>query len=125
MASTAVSIADICRSAQAASRELAMLGSSVKDEALEAIAAALIDSTEQILEANARDLEAGEANGLSDALLDRLALDERRVAGMAAGVRKIAALPDPVGEVIDGSTLPNCLWLRPGRGAVGVSRGAY
>src|SRR6201985_3805336 len=125
MASTAVSVADICRSAQVASRALAMLGSSVKDEALEAIAAALIDSTEQILEANARDLEAGEANGLSDALLDRLALDERRVAGMAAGVRKIAALPDPVGEVIDGSTLPNGLWLRRVRVPLGVIAVVY
>src|ERR1700756_4941207 len=125
MASTAVSIADICRSAQAASRELAMLGSSVKDEALEAIAAALTDSTEQILEANARDLEAGEANGLSDALLDRLALDERRIAGMAAGVRKIAALPDPVGEVIDGSTLPNGLALRRVRVPLGVIAVVY
>src|ERR1700751_961730 len=97
MASTAVSVADICRSARVASRALAMLGSSVKDGALEAIAAALIDSAEQILEANARDLEAGEANGLSDALLDRLALDERRVGGMGAGVAKNRPLPRPVG----------------------------
>jgi glutamate-5-semialdehyde dehydrogenase len=125
MASTAVSIADVCRAAQRASRTLATLGSSVKDEALEAIAAALTDSTEQILEANARDLEAGEANGLSDALLDRLALDERRIAGMAAGVRKIAALPDPVGEVIDGSTLPNGLALRRVRVPLGVIAVVY
>src|SRR6201995_620000 len=97
MASTAVSIADVCRSAQVASRALAMLGSSVKDEALEAIAAALIDSTEQILEANARDLEAGEANGLSDALLDRLALDETRIARMAGGGRKVRALAHALG----------------------------
>ena len=125
MASTAVSIADICQAARGASRVLATLGSSVKDDALEAIAAALIDATEQILEANARDLEAGEANGLSDALLDRLALDEQRVAGMAAGVRKIAALPDPVGEVIDGSTLPNGLWLRRVRVPLGVIAVVY
>jgi glutamate-5-semialdehyde dehydrogenase len=120
MASTAVSIADICQGARRASRVLATVGSSVKDAALEAVANALIDSTEQILEANARDLEAGEANGLSDALLDRLALDESRVAAMAAGVRKIAALPDPVGEVIDGSTLPNGLQLRRVRVPLGV-----
>ncbi len=125
MASTAVSIAGICQGARSASRVLATLGSSVKDEALEAIAAALIDSTEQILEANARDLEAGEANGLSDALLDRLALDEGRVAGMATGVRKIAALPDPVGEVIDGSTLPNGLQLRRVRVPLGVVAVVY
>jgi glutamate-5-semialdehyde dehydrogenase len=125
MASTAVSTADVCRAARGASRVLATLGSSVKDDALEAIAAALIDSTEQILEANARDLQDGEANGLSDALLDRLALDELRVAGMAAGVRKIAALPDPVGEVIDGSTLPNGLWLRRVRVPLGVIAVVY
>src|ERR1700740_1354949 len=125
MASTAVSIADVCRAAQRASRALATLGSSIKDEALEAIAVALVDSTEQILEANARDLEAGEANGLSDALLDRLALDEKRIAAMATGVRKIAALPDPVGEVIDGSTLPNGLALRRVRVPLGVIAVVY
>ncbi len=125
MASTAVSVADVCQAARSASRVLATLGSSVKDEALEAIAAALQDGTEQILEANARDLEAGEANGLSEALLDRLALDEQRIAGMAAGVRKIAALPDPVGEVIDGSTLPNGLWLRRVRVPLGVVAVVY
>ena len=102
-----------------------MLGSGVKDDALEAIAAALIESTDQILEANARDLEAGEANGLSDALLDRLALDERRVAAMADGVRAIAALPDPVGEVIDGSTLANGLQLRRVRVPLGVIAVVY
>src|ERR1700742_2698770 len=112
MASTALSISEICQAAKRASRELATLSSARKDEALEAIASALIEATELILEANARDLEAGERNGLSDALLDRLALDERRVAGMASGVRKIASLPDPVGEVMDGATLANGLQLR-------------
>ena len=125
MASTALSISEICQSAKRASRALATLGSGVKDEALEAIAAALEESTEQILEANARDLEAGEANGLSDALLDRLALDPGRIAGMAAGVRKIAALPDPVGEVIDGSTLPNGLQMRRVRVPLGVIAVVY
>jgi glutamate-5-semialdehyde dehydrogenase len=125
MASTALSIAETCRAAKRASRELATLGSAVKDAALEAIAAALHQSTEQILEANARDLEAGESNGLSDALLDRLALDERRLAAMAAGVRTIAALPDPVGEVIDGATLANGLQLRRVRVPLGVVAVVY
>ena len=125
MASTALSIAETCAAAKGASRALATIGSGVKDDALESIAEALLDATEQILEANARDLEAGEANGLSDALLDRLALDELRVAGMAAGVRKIAALPDPVGEVIDGSTLPNGLQLRRVRVPLGVIAVVY
>jgi glutamate-5-semialdehyde dehydrogenase len=125
MASTAVSITDTCLAARRAARELATLSSAVKDRALEAIARALLDATEQILEANARDLEAGEASGLSDALLDRLALDDGRVAAMAAGVRKIAALPDPVGEVIDGSTLANGLALRRVRVPLGVIAVVY
>ena len=125
MASTALSIAEICQTARRASRALATLGSGVKDDALEAMAAALEESTEQILEANARDLEAGEENGLSPALLDRLALDPGRIAGMAAGVRKIAALPDPVGEVIDGSTLANGLQMRRVRVPLGVIAVVY
>ncbi|MFZ1996349.1 MAG: aldehyde dehydrogenase family protein, partial [Solirubrobacteraceae bacterium] len=125
MASTALSIAEICQTAKDASRALATLGSDVKDRALEAMAAALEQSSEQILEANARDLEAGEENGLSAALLDRLALNPSRVAAMAAGVRKIAALPDPVGEVIDGATLPNGLQMRRVRVPLGVIAVVY
>jgi glutamate-5-semialdehyde dehydrogenase len=125
MATTTLSIAETCAAAKRASRELATLGSDVKDAALEAIADALIASSETILEANARDLEAGERNGLSDALLDRLALDEQRIAEMAAGVRTIASLPDPVGEVIDGSTLPNGLQLRRVRVPLGVIAVVY
>jgi glutamate-5-semialdehyde dehydrogenase len=125
MASTAVSIAETCLAARRASRTLATLGAGVKDAALEAIAQALIDSTEQILEANARDLAAGEENGLSEALLDRLALDRHRVAAMAAGVRAIAGLPDPVGEVIDGATLANGLALRRVRVPLGVIAVVY
>jgi glutamate-5-semialdehyde dehydrogenase len=125
MATTTLSIAETCAAAKRASRELATLGSDVKDAALQAIADALIASSETILEANARDLEAGERNGLSDALLDRLALDEQRIAEMAAGVRTIASLPDPVGEVIDGSTLANGLQLRRVRVPLGVIAVVY
>ncbi|MGO9959589.1 MAG: glutamate-5-semialdehyde dehydrogenase [Solirubrobacteraceae bacterium] len=125
MATAATSIADTCVVAKRASRTLATVSSAVKDEALESIAQALVDATDQILEANARDLEAGEAGGLSDALLDRLALDAGRVEGMAAGVRKIAALADPVGEVIDGSTLANGLQLRRVRVPLGVVAVVY
>src|SRR5690349_25176977 len=107
MATTALSVTEQCRAAQRASRELATLGSGVKDAALHAIADALVERTPEILEANGRDLAAGLENGLSDALMDRLALDEARVAAIAAGTRKIAALPDPAGEVIDGFRLPN------------------
>jgi glutamate-5-semialdehyde dehydrogenase len=125
MATTAVSVGDICAAAQQASRRLATLGSGVKDAALEAIADALIARSDEILEANARDLEAGRENGLSAALLDRLALSHSRIEAMAAGVRKIASLPDPVGEVIDGSRLANGLDLRKVRVPLGVVAVVY
>ena len=125
MATTTASVTDTCAAAKRASRVLATLGSGVKDAALEAIAVALLDRTPEILEANGGDLEAGRASGLSQALLDRLALDERRVADIAAGVRKIAALPDPVGEVIDGSRLPNGLDVRKVRVPLGVVAVVY
>jgi glutamate-5-semialdehyde dehydrogenase len=125
MASTAVSIADTCLAAKRASRSLATLGAEVKNRALEAIAAALVARTPEILDANARDLERGEQTGLSAALLDRLALTEQRVADIATGVRRIARLPDPVGEVIDGFTLPNGLALRKVRVPLGVVAVVY
>jgi glutamate-5-semialdehyde dehydrogenase len=125
MASTTVSITEVCAAAQRASRDLATLGSTVKNAALEAIAVALTDATADILEANARDLELGGENGLAPALLDRLALDEGRIAEMAAGVRAIAALPDPVGEVIDGSTFPNGLRMRRVRVPLGLIAVVY
>src|SRR5215204_5951218 len=114
------SVTDVCLGARSAARGLAATGSAVKDAALLAMAAALEARTPEILEANARDLEAGGESGLSDALMDRLALDERRVAAMAAGVREIVALPDPVGEVLDGFRLPNGLDVRKVRVPLGV-----
>jgi glutamate-5-semialdehyde dehydrogenase len=125
MATTAISVAQTCALAQRASRRLATLGSEVKDAALDAIAAALVARTDEVLEANARDLDAGGDNGLSDALLDRLALSGSRIAGIAAGVRKIASLPDPVGEVIDGARLPNGLDVRKVRVPLGVVAVVY
>src|SRR5437764_6824844 len=125
MATTVSSVADICAGAKRASRVLATLGSEAKNAALEAIAAALLERTPEILEANARDLDAGREAGLSEALMDRLALSERRVADMAAGTRKIAALPDPVGEVIDGFRLPNGLDVRKVRVPLGVVAVVY
>jgi glutamate-5-semialdehyde dehydrogenase len=125
MASTTVSITEVCAAAQRASRELATLGSTVKNAVLEAIAGALTDATAEILEANVRDLELAGEHGLSAALLDRLALDEGRIAEMAAGVRAITALPDPVGEVIDGSTFPNGLRMRRVRVPLGVIAVVY
>src|SRR4051812_38538268 len=119
MAVIAQSVADLCRTARDASRTLAALDSDTKNAALHAIADALEARTPEILEANARDMEAGRETGLSSALLDRLALDAGRIAGIAAGVRKIASLPDPVGEVIDGFRLPNGLDVRQVRVPLG------
>jgi glutamate-5-semialdehyde dehydrogenase len=125
MAVATPTVTDICREAKRASRALAQLDTGAKDAALHAIADALIARTPEILEANARDLEAGREAGLSSALMDRLRLDEGRVAGMAAGVRQVAALPDPVGEVIDGGRLPNGLDLRKVRVPLGVVAVVY
>lgn len=117
---TATSVADTCAAAKRAATELAARPSGVKNGALEAIASALIERTPEILEANLRDLEAGRDADLTDALIDRLALDERRVAAIASQVRDIAALPDPVGEVIDGRRLYNGLEVRKVRVPLGV-----
>jgi glutamate-5-semialdehyde dehydrogenase len=125
MATATTSVAEICAAAQRASRALAALDTNTKDGALEAIASALIDRTAEILEANAVDLEAGREAGLSAALLDRLALDARRIAAIAGQVRDIAALNDPVGEVIDGGRLPNGLDVRRVRVPLGVVAVVY
>ena len=125
MAIATDTVPEICAAAKRAARTLATLGSDVKNDALEAIAQALIERTPEILEANARDLEAGRAASLNPALLDRLALDPARIAAMADGVRKIAALPDPVGEVIDGFRLPNGLDVRKVRVPLGVVAVVY
>jgi glutamate-5-semialdehyde dehydrogenase len=119
------SVAELCLAARKASRALAALPTGTKDAALHAIADALEARAPEILEANARDMEAGRANGLDAALLDRLALDEGRVKGMADGVRAIAALPDPVGEVIDGQRLPNGLDVAKVRVPLGVVAVVY
>ncbi len=125
MASTVTSIADTCAAARRAARSLSAVPSAVRDGALEAIAVAIVENGDMILDANARDLEAGADSGLSDALMDRLALDQCRLRQMAEGVLQIAALPDPVGELIDGHVLPNGLWLRRVRVPLGVIAVVY
>jgi glutamate-5-semialdehyde dehydrogenase len=120
-----MSVAEICENAKRASRVLALAGSEVKDAALCGLADALLQRAPEIIEANARDLEAGRDSGLSDALLDRLALDQERIAGIADGVRRIAALSDPVGEVIDGMRLPNGIDVRKVRVPLGVVAVVY
>ena len=100
------------KQAKAASAVLAQATRAQKDAALLSIADALLSSTAAILAANAQDLQNGKNNGMSDALLDRLRLTEARIAGMAQGVREVAAAADPVGKVLWGETRPNGLQIR-------------
>ena len=106
--------------AKNAARVLSVAGTARKNKALEAIAAAILERQGEILAANAADLEAGKASGLRPALLDRLALDEGRIAGIVEGVRQVAALPDPIGEVTKMSTRPNGLVIGKRRVPLGV-----
>src|ERR1044072_2727083 len=125
MAVAAQTVTEICLGAKRAARALARVDSATKNRALLAMADALEARVGEILEANARDLEAGRESGLSSALMDRLALDEARVGAMATGVREIVALPDPVGEVLDGFRLPNGLHVRHVFAALGVGSCAF
>ena len=113
-------VRDVARHAKDAAADLAPLPRATKDAALHAMADALVAQTAAILTANARDLANGRDAGLSDAMLDRLALDDGRVAAMAQGLRDVASLPDPVGEVVRGYTLPNGLDVRQVRVPLGV-----
>ncbi|MGN5375619.1 MAG: glutamate-5-semialdehyde dehydrogenase [Sphingomonas hengshuiensis] len=106
--------------ARTAARTLATMPTVAKAVALRAAAAAIRADGEAILAANARDIAAAEANGLSGAMLDRLRLDPSRLEAMAAGVEAVAALPDPVGEVIDRRERPNGLVLTRVRVPIGV-----
>ena len=110
----------IARAAKTASRTLATATRATKDAALHAMADALVASAGRIVAANGADLVRGRDNGMKESLLDRLALDEGRIGGIADALRELAALPDPVGEVVRGSTLPNGLRLRQVRVPMGV-----
>ncbi len=125
MATVTSTVAETCRTAKRASRVLAQTDTAVKDAALEAIATALGDRVEEILAANERDMQAGREAQIGDALLDRLRLDEPRIVAIARAVRQIAALADPVGEVIDGQRLPNGLDVRKVRVPLGVVAVVY
>jgi glutamate-5-semialdehyde dehydrogenase len=111
---------DAARRARVAARILASIPTVVKDRALHAAADALLAHAEEILTANAEDLDTARAAGTPAAMLDRLALNPQRVDGIAAGLRQVAGLPDPIGEVLRGSTLPNGLQLRQQRVPLGV-----
>ena len=108
------------QAAKKAAAKLAVTGTAVKNAALLAMAAALEEKTEEILAANARDMEAAQAKGMRSSMLDRLKLTAERVAGMADGLRQVANLPDPIGNVLDGKTLPNGLQITKVRVPLGV-----
>ena len=106
--------------AKAASRLLARASSQTKNDALLALADELCRREAEILQANSADMQRGREKGLSDSLLDRLALSPKRIADMAAGLRQVAALKDPVGEIIGGWRRPNGLEIRKVRVPLGV-----
>ena len=106
--------------AKAAERILGVADTNVKNKALEAMAAALEANAAMILSANEQDLENGRQSGMKDSLLDRLRLTPERIAGMADGIRQVAALADPIGEVIDGSVRPNGMKIQRVRVPLGV-----
>src|SRR5712692_585219 len=110
----------LARQAKAASRELAKLTTAEKNSCLLAMAAALEENSAPLTAANALDMEAGAQLGLSRAMLDRLKLDDSRIAAMAKGLREIAALPDPVGRTLDERVRPNGLRLQKVATPIGV-----
>lgn len=110
----------LARQAREAARELALLSTARKNQALLAMATSVEIATPELIFANTRDLEVARGLGLSAAMMDRLALDPKRIAAMAAGLREVAALPDPVGRILDERTRPNGLRLRKVSTPIGV-----
>lgn len=110
----------LAQQAKMASRALGQLTAQQKNDVLLAMASALEAAAPELKAANALDMEAGAQAGLSPAMLDRLKLDDKRIAGMAKGLREVAALPDPVGRVLDERTRPNGLRLRKVAVPIGV-----
>ena len=113
-------IENLGKKAAAAKYEAAVLSDEKKNEALNSIADALLSNCEYILSENKKDIEAGRSNGMPEAMIDRLSLSEERIEGMAQGVRDIAKLKDPVGEVLNTVTRPNGLIIKKVRVPMGV-----
>jgi glutamate-5-semialdehyde dehydrogenase len=111
---------DAARRARVAARALATLNTAAKNSALHAAADNVLREAAKVIEANKEDLEAAKAAGTPEAMLDRLTLNPQRIDGIAAGLRQVAGLPDPIGEVLRGQTLPNGLRLRQQRVPMGV-----
>ncbi len=120
MASTKASLADLGRRAKAAARPLALASTSAKDDGLAAAADLLERRTDEVLDANRLDVERAERADTSPTVIDRLRLDEGRVGAMAAGLRDVAALADPVGQVVEGWTRPNGIHIDKVRVPLGV-----
>ena len=116
----ATAVVDVCRRARGASVALASLSRAEKDTALLAIADALEARCDDVVHANALDVQRAQGNGTSPALVDRLTLNRERLTAIASAVRDVAELPDPVGEVIRGYTLPNGLQVSQQRVPLGV-----
>jgi len=113
-------IAELGRRSKAASRVLATASSAQKNDALLAAADLLVASADLVLSANAVDVDRAESDGVSPTVVDRLRLDEKRIGSMAGGLRQVASLADPVGEVIDGWVRPNGLRISRVRVPLGV-----
>src|SRR3954462_8845877 len=115
-----VAMAELGRRAKVASRTLATASTGAKDAALHAAADLLVDRAPEILDANARDVERAESDGVTSTVVDRLRLSAARIEAMASGLRKVAALADPVGEIVEGWTRPNGLVIEKVRVPLGV-----
>jgi glutamate-5-semialdehyde dehydrogenase len=125
MAVATRSVREVCESAKRAAPILATVDPATKDAALERIAELLAERSDEILEANAEDVEAGRSAGLDAALVDRLTLTHERIGAIAAGVREIVSLDDPVGELLDERTLRSGIELRKVRVPLGVVAVVY
>ena len=115
-----MTLADLGRRAREASRQLGLASTGAKDAGLHAAADLLAEHAAQVLEANAEDISRAEAAGQSSTVIDRLRLSEARIEAMAAGLRQVAGLADPVGEVVSGWTRPNGLRIEQVRVPLGV-----
>ncbi len=118
--STPDGIAELGRRAKAASRSLSTASTSAKDDALLGAADLLVTRTAEILEANATDIARAESDGVSPTVIDRLRLSDARIVAMSDGLRQVAALADPVGEILDGWVRPNGLRIERVRVPLGV-----
>lgn len=115
-----IELTKLCENAVDARYDIQYLTTEAKNEALLKVAQALLDNAEDIIEANAVDVENGKKNGMHPGLLDRLTLNDKRMEGIAEGLRQVAALPDPIGEVFEEFERPNGLKIKKVRVPMGV-----